>query len=70
MWGFYLVDEGKATGALPGTVKVVFDVSASVKASFTIYTHNGTITGYGTGTLHKAPHAPNHPTLYVSFAGT
>jgi hypothetical protein len=68
--GLMLVDEGAATGALPGTVRVLFNVGATVSASFTIYTRNGSLAGHGSGTLNEASHAPNHSNVYVSFSGT
>jgi len=64
-----LVDEGAATGQLPGTVKVEFNVGATVTASFTIYTRNGSLVGHGSGALHES-HASHHSAVYVSFGGT
>lgn len=61
--GASLLEEGAATGGLPGTVKVRLVVGATVTATFTIYTHSGTISGNGSGTLHGAG-------LYASFGGT
>jgi len=62
-----LVDEGQATGQLPGKVRVEFDVGATVYANFTIYTRNGALMGHGSGTLHESK---GHSTVWVSFAGT
>ena len=62
-----LIDEGAATGTLPGTVRVGFDVGAIVTASFTIYAHGGSIVGYGSGALHNSK---SRSDVYVSFAGT
>jgi hypothetical protein len=67
--GSMLVDEGAATGQLPGSVKVEFNLGATATASFTIYTRNGSLVGHGSGTLHES-HNPHHATVYVSFAGT
>jgi hypothetical protein len=62
--GSMLLDEGSATGGLPGKVSVQFNVGAtSVSASFTIYAHGGTISGHGSGVLHGVG-------AIVSFAGT
>jgi len=62
--GAMLVDEGSATGGLPGKVTVKFNVGASsVSASFTIYARGGSITGHGSGALHGVG-------LTVSFGGT
>ncbi len=59
-----LIDEGKATGGLPGTVKVVFEVGASVRASFTIAGPHGALIGSG----FAKPHSSGGE--YSSFAGT
>ena len=67
--GLMLVDEGRATGALPGSVRVLFSVGATVKASFTIYTRYGSIAGSGSGELHES-HTSNHANVDVSFGGT
>jgi hypothetical protein len=61
--GSSLVEEGTATGALPGTVKVRFDVGASVAASFTISTPHGALIGHGKGALHSSA-------MYASFGGS
>ena len=68
--GSMLVDEGTATGALPGKVKVRFSVGATVKASFAIYTHNGNLLGHGTAALSEHKQQPGHTNVYASFAGT
>jgi hypothetical protein len=59
-----LIEEGKATGGLPGTVKVVFEVGATVKASFMLFGNHGALIGRG---LAK-PHSSGGE--YSSFAGT
>jgi hypothetical protein len=59
-----LIDEGKATGGLPGGVKVVFEVGASVKASFTLTGRHGALIGSG----FAKPHSSGAE--YTSFAGT
>jgi hypothetical protein len=64
-----LVDEGTATGGLPGKVRVQFDVGATVKATFTITTSNGAIIGSGSGTLSEHKHEPGHTNVYASFGG-
>ena len=58
-----LLEEGSATGDLPGTVKLQLNVGPTVTGTFTISTRNGAITGYGTGEL-------NGSGLYASFGGT
>jgi hypothetical protein len=62
--GSLLVEEGPATGTLPGRVKVRFNVGPTVSASFTIYSRSGgSITGHGTGTLHSTG-------TYATFGGS
>jgi hypothetical protein len=61
--GSSLIEEGPASGGLPGTVKVRFDVGASVSATFTISTHNGSLIGHGSGALHSSG-------MYASFGGS
>jgi hypothetical protein len=65
--GSQLVDEGAATGTLPGTVRVSFNVGATVTAAFTIYTHGGSLFGRGSGVLHKNK---SQSDVYVSFGGS
>jgi hypothetical protein len=61
--GSLLVEEGPATGQIPGKVKASFTVAATVTSTFTIYARNGgTISGRGSGTLHSTG-------LYSSFGG-
>lgn len=61
--GSYLIEEGPATGGLPGTVKVRFYVGATVAATFTIYTRGGELSGHGSGRLHSSG-------LFASFGGS
>ena len=62
--GSLIVEEGAVSGTLPGTVKVRFDVGATVTAQFTIYPRGGgTISGHGSGALHST-------SLYSTFGGT
>jgi hypothetical protein len=60
--GSLLIEQGSASGALPGTVKARCNVGATLTASFTIYTHGGTIRGYGAAKLSSSGASP-------SFAG-
>jgi hypothetical protein len=62
-----LVDEGAATGAVPGKVRVSFNLGVTVSGTFTIYAHDGTIIGHGSGVLHKSE---SQSDVYVSFGGT
>ena len=62
--GELLEEEGRATGALPGTVYVRFRIGASVSGSFTIYPRGGgSITGQGSARLHSTG-------TYASFGGS
>jgi len=62
--GSLLFEEGSASGTLPGSMKAHCNIGATVSASFTIYTHGGTITGRGTATPHSSGG------IYESFAGS
>jgi hypothetical protein len=62
--GSMLLEEGVATGTLPGTVKVRFDVGPTITAQFTIYSRGGgSISGHGSGALHSTSE-------YSTFGGT
>lgn len=52
-YGSEIIDEGPATGSVPGTVKVyfVYDGNPAVSARFTITTHAGSISGRANGRL-------------------
>jgi hypothetical protein len=61
--GSLLFEEGQASGTLPGSMRVHFDVGATISGSFTIYTRGGSIRGHGEAKPHGAG-------VYESFAGT
>jgi hypothetical protein len=61
--GSLLIEEGKATGTLPGKMRASVNVSATISGTFTFYLHGGTIRGHGEAT----PHGEG---TYESFAGT
>lgn len=61
--GSLLFDEGKASGALPGSMRVHLDLGTTFTGSFTIYTSGGSIKGHGSATPHGSG-------AYESFAGT
>ncbi len=61
--GSSVIEEGVASGKLPGRVKVRMEVNATVSASFTIYASGGTLVGHGSGALHSSG-------AYASFGGT
>ncbi|MGC2373981.1 MAG: hypothetical protein WA484_08925 [Solirubrobacteraceae bacterium] len=61
--GSLLYEQGRASGTLPGSMRVHLDVGATFTGSFTIYARGGTITGRGTATPHGSG-------VYESFAGS
>jgi hypothetical protein len=62
--GELLEEEGPATGALPGIVRVRFRIGATVSGAFTIYPHGGgSISGQGSARLHSTG-------AYASFGGS
>lgn len=61
--GSLLFEEGRASGTLPGRMRVHFSVGASMSGSFTIYAGGGAISGHGTARLHGSG-------VYESFAGS
>jgi hypothetical protein len=63
--GSTYTEEGRATGALPGTVRARLDIlGATISGTFTIYpSGGGSISGSGTARLHSTG-------LYASFGGS
>jgi len=61
--GSELLEQGKATGTLPGSMRALVEIGATISGNFTIYTKGGTIKGHGVATPHGAG-------IYESFAGT
>jgi hypothetical protein len=61
--GSLLFDEGKATGTLPGTMRVHLDLGTTFTGTFTIYASGGSIEGHGSATPHGSG-------TYESFSGT
>jgi hypothetical protein len=60
-----LIEEGAATGSLPGSVRASLTIGAStVRVGFTIYLHGGTITGHGTASFNPGKGE------YASFGGS
>lgn len=50
--GSAILEEGRASGALPGTIKVFLNVGATITAHFTIYVKGGgSVSGRGVGRL-------------------
>ena len=61
--GSLLFDEGKATGTLPGSMRVHLNLGTTFTGSFTIYASGGSIEGRGSATPHGSG-------TYESFSGT
>lgn len=61
--GSLLYEQGAATGRLPGSMRVRFNVGATFTGSFTIYTRGGAIRGRGSATPHGSG-------TYESFSGS
>lgn len=60
-----LIEEGKATGTLPGSVRASLAIGTStVRVGFTIYLHGGTITGHGVAKFNAGQGE------YASFGGS
>lgn len=63
--GNALIQEGRAGGTLPGSVKAIFVLgTTTVKTTFTVYVRGGSISGRGSATLHLGHGG------YVSFGGS
>lgn len=65
--GNTLIEEGKATGTLPGKAKVSLTIAnaTNAKSTFVVYPRGGSITGLGSVRLH-----PGKSGAYESFSGT
>jgi hypothetical protein len=61
--GSLLLDEGKASGTLPGSMRVHLDLGTTFAGTFKIYASGGSIEGHGSATPHGSG-------TYESFAGT
>jgi hypothetical protein len=61
--GSRLLEEGRATGALPGNMRVHLELGTTFTGTFTIYASGGSIQGHGSAT----PHGEG---TYESFSGT
>ncbi len=61
-YGETLVEEGYASGTLPGRTWVRMAIGSKVSASFTIWTKGGSINGRGGASLHSS-------SRYASFGG-
>jgi hypothetical protein len=61
--GSELLEQGKTTGTIPGSMRAQVEIGATISGNFTIYTHGGSIKGHGVA----SPHGGG---IYESFAGT
>jgi hypothetical protein len=71
--GSQLIDEGPATGTVPGRVKVYFTYNGNphVEAKFTIYGRSGSISGRGKATLsNPTSPAPSYRGAFSVTGGT
>jgi hypothetical protein len=60
--GSLLIEEGQASGTLPGKMRAHVDIGSTFTGSFVTYTRYGTIVGHGTATPHGSG-------TYESFSG-
>lgn len=61
--GSVLIEQGRATGTLPGSMHVRFSIGATFTGRFTIYAGGGTISGRGSA-------KPKGAGTYESFSGS
>lgn len=61
--GSTLYETGRASGTLPGSMRVHMNIGPTFSGNFTIYTSGGTIAGHGSATPHGVG-------VYESFAGS
>jgi hypothetical protein len=65
-----ILEEGPASGTLPGKVRAYLNVGATVIAHFTIQTSAGSISGVGSGTLKGRPEEPSFSGRMTVSQGT
>lgn len=69
--GADLIEEGSVTGTLPGSVRVRFNIGATIIASFVLYPRGGgTLTGHGSGELHSSGRYSSFGGLMAVTSGT
>jgi hypothetical protein len=61
--GSELLEQGKTTGTIPGSMRAQVEIGATISGNFTIYTQGGSIKGHGVA----SPHGGG---IFESFAGT
>jgi hypothetical protein len=62
--GSLLIEEGPASGSLPGNVRARLTLGTTVTLGFTLYVHGGTISGHGSARLNPGKGE------FASFSGT
>lgn len=69
--GAAVVEEGRAAGTLPGTLRAYLNVGATVTASFTIYVKGGgSLKGQGSGRLKGRASEPSYGGTMTITGGT
>jgi hypothetical protein len=68
--GSLLLEEGRATGTLPGTMRVRLNVGPTLSGSFTITTRFGSIKGRGSATPHGSGTVESFAGTLVASGGT
>ncbi len=68
--GSKLIEQGSATGGLPGSMHVELNVGATFSGTFTIYASGGTVTGHGTATPHGSGRFESFSGSLVVTGGT
>jgi len=68
--GEEILETGRATGSLPGSVRAYLNVGPTVEVSFTISTASGSISGAGSGKLKGRPAEPSFDGRMVVDHGT
>jgi hypothetical protein len=68
--GSTLLEEGTATGSLPGHVRAYLRIEATFSGRFTITTRNGSLTGHGTATPHSSGPVESFAGTFVVTGGT
>jgi hypothetical protein len=69
--GSDLIEEGKATGTIPGKMRAAVNIGATISGTFTISVHGvGTITGHGTAIPHGSGRFESFKGSIVVTGGT
>ncbi len=66
-----IVEEGPASGTIPGRVRAYISVGATITATFTIYARSGgSVSGRGSGELKGRPSEPSFGGTFIVTGGT